>query len=80
MNKASNRKSLCWPKFRAEQLSQNYWDAGEDLGRIKVVIAEGYAQTLRDSPFIRTKNLVTFSFQHAPQCEWDAGKHQVQTY
>jgi hypothetical protein len=54
-------------------LTQSYWNAGENIGRVKVTIAEGFVHGRNDSPFMRTKNIVTFSFQHAPQ-----GTHTIQ--
>jgi hypothetical protein len=57
---------LKFPSFHRELLTQSYWNAGDELGRIKVIIAEGY---LRDSLSVslnRVKNIVAFSFQHAP--------------
>ena len=61
---------LRWPKFHPELLTQSYWNAGENLGRIKVTITEGYLQGDGLLPFTKTKNVVTFSFQHAPQREF----------
>lgn len=36
------------------------------MGRVKVIIAEGLANGLVPTTFERTKNIVSFSFQHAP--------------
>ena len=36
------------------------------LGRIRVVIAEGFARIRRTPPFERTRDVVAVSFQHAP--------------
>ena len=45
----------------------DWWSAGEDLGRIKVVITEGLAHGKGQATvFRRVKNVVLFSFQHAP--------------
>jgi hypothetical protein len=38
----------------------------ELLGRIKVIIAEGFTRDHFTYPFERAKNIVSFSFQHAP--------------
>lgn len=54
---------------------QNYWSAGDDLGRIKVVIAEGFAREHLAYPFERVRNIVSFSFQHAP-----LGKYMMPRY
>ncbi|MCJ1436825.1 hypothetical protein MMC27_006207 [Xylographa pallens] len=67
VDKEGNRDFLRWPQFHPEMLTQSYWNAGENKGRIKVTITEGYLLAPGNLPFTRTKNLVTFSFQHAPQ-------------
>jgi hypothetical protein len=58
--------SLKFPAFHRELLAQNYWNAGDELGRIKVVISEGLCHDTATGPFERFKNIVAFSFQHAP--------------
>ena len=75
VDKEGNRDVLRWPQFHPEMLTQSYWNAGENKGRIKIIITEGYLLAPGNLPFTRTKNLVTFSFQHAPQrlslrCIW----------
>ncbi|OCT44102.1 hypothetical protein CLCR_00592 [Cladophialophora carrionii] len=60
--------------FHREILRQPDWEPGELIGRIKVVIAEG---VLRENTppapstarFDRLRDVVAFSFQHAPQGE-----------
>ena len=47
-------------------LSQVWADAAQNLGRVKIIIAEGIRHSQGSSGFQRMKNLVTFSFQHAP--------------
>ncbi|KFY18782.1 hypothetical protein V493_08354 [Pseudogymnoascus sp. VKM F-4281 (FW-2241)] len=66
VNKNGELETLRFPEFHQELLSQNYWNAGDDLGRIKVVIAEGLHRESPAMPFDRIKNIVAFSFQHAP--------------
>ncbi|KFY37578.1 hypothetical protein V495_07093 [Pseudogymnoascus sp. VKM F-4514 (FW-929)] len=66
VNKNGELEPLRFPEFHQELLSQNYWNAGDDLGRIKVVIAEGLHRESPSMPFDRIKNIVSFSFQHAP--------------
>ncbi|KFY15542.1 hypothetical protein V492_01924 [Pseudogymnoascus sp. VKM F-4246] len=66
VNKNGELETLKFPEFHQELLSQNYWNAGDDLGRIKVVIAEGLHRDSPAMPFDRIKNIVAFSFQHAP--------------
>jgi hypothetical protein len=52
--------------FHNELLSQSHWNPGDDFGRIKIVIAEGFSRDNSTFPFERVKNIVSFSFQHAP--------------
>ncbi|KAK4095846.1 hypothetical protein N658DRAFT_570151 [Parathielavia hyrcaniae] len=57
---------LCFPHFRCELLFQNHWRPGDDTGRIKIVISEGFPRDSVSAPIERVKNIVAFSFQHAP--------------
>ncbi|OAQ97816.1 hypothetical protein LLEC1_03906 [Akanthomyces lecanii] len=57
-------ESLKFPSFQRELLNQSYWSPADDLGRIKVVISESYHR--ESLPYERLKNIVAFSFQHAP--------------
>ncbi|KAK8050104.1 hypothetical protein PG994_011834 [Apiospora phragmitis] len=57
---------LKFPRFREELLQQDYWNPSDELGRIKIVISEGFPRDSLTVPVERVKNLVTFSFQHAP--------------
>ncbi|KAJ3484820.1 hypothetical protein NLG97_g6963 [Lecanicillium saksenae] len=56
---------LSFPAFQRELLNQSYWSPADDLGRIKVVISQGYTRE-STMTFERLKNVVAFSFQHAP--------------
>ena len=47
-------------------LTQSWWAAGENMGRIRVIISEGFKSELENVPFVRLRNVVCFSFQHAP--------------
>ncbi|KAG5926474.1 hypothetical protein E4U42_003273 [Claviceps africana] len=58
---------LKFPSFREELLRQNWWVPADDLGRIKVVLSEGFPRDSPTNPFERIKNIIAFSFQHAPQ-------------
>ncbi|KIW72869.1 hypothetical protein PV04_01032 [Phialophora macrospora] len=67
-----NGQYLRFPKFHREILQQHGWEPGELIGRIKVVIAEGVLrETTPPAPsttrFDRLRDVVAFSFQHAPQ-------------
>lgn len=66
LDKHGEFEKMRFPAFHKELLSQSYWNAGDDLGRIKVVISEGFSREQQTYPFDRIKNIVSFSFQHAP--------------
>ncbi|KAK7924236.1 NADH dehydrogenase (ubiquinone)-like protein [Apiospora marii] len=57
---------LKFPHFREELLQQNYWSPSDELGRIKIIISEGFPRDSLTVPVERVKNIITFSFQHAP--------------
>ena len=66
MDKNGLRDSLRFPPFYPEVLSRNWWNAAENMGRIKVIIAEGFGNTQPEPVFERVKNIVCYNFQHAP--------------
>ncbi len=66
LDKNCEGETLKFPVFHHELLTQSYWNAGDELGRIKVVIAEGFLRHPAALTLDRVKNLVAFSFQHAP--------------
>ncbi|KAI5298723.1 hypothetical protein KEM56_003825 [Ascosphaera pollenicola] len=66
VDKTGDQERLTFPVFHEELLHQTYWDAGETYGRIRVVLSEGFARPHRQPPFERVKDIVIFSFQHAP--------------
>lgn len=66
MNKQGELEPLKFPLFRREILYENHWSPGEDIGRIKVAISEGFPRDSLSVPIERVKNVVVFSFQHAP--------------
>ncbi|KAE9381698.1 hypothetical protein N431DRAFT_539284 [Stipitochalara longipes BDJ] len=66
LDKHGEFEKLKFPAFHKELLSQSYWNPGDDLGRVKVIIAEGFTRDHLTYPFERVKNIVSFSFQHAP--------------
>ena len=63
---------LKFPRFHREILHQLHWEAGELLGRIRIVIAEGFSRDItaphgkQGYLFDRVRDVVAFSFQHAP--------------
>ncbi|RYP76626.1 hypothetical protein DL769_003586 [Monosporascus sp. CRB-8-3] len=57
---------LKFPQFRSELLRQSYWNPADELGRIKIIISEGFPRDSLSAPIERVKNIVAFSFQHAP--------------
>ncbi|KAI9053364.1 hypothetical protein LZ554_002323 [Drepanopeziza brunnea f. sp. 'monogermtubi'] len=66
LDKHGEFEKLKFPTFHKELLSRTYWNPGDDLGRVKVIIAEGFSREHMAYPFERIKNVVAFSFQHAP--------------
>ncbi|KPM43143.1 hypothetical protein AK830_g3426 [Neonectria ditissima] len=62
----SDLEPLRFPVFQQELLHQNHWSPADDLGRIKLVISEGFPRDSLTLPIERVKNIVAFSFQHAP--------------
>ncbi|GIK04106.1 hypothetical protein Aspvir_008181 [Aspergillus viridinutans] len=66
VDKNGDQDYLRFPPFHQEILEQRHWEAGDLHGRIRVVIAEGFARPNRNPPFERVKDLIAFSFQHAP--------------
>ncbi|KAI1858465.1 uncharacterized protein JN550_012598 [Neoarthrinium moseri] len=64
--KGGELQQLKFPSFRSELLRQSYWSPADELGRIKIVISEGFPRDSLTVPMERVKNVVAFSFQHAP--------------
>lgn len=76
MDKTGNQECLRFPPFHQQVLAQQWWSPGEDTGRVKLVISEGIAPGQNPSSgFRRVKNLLTFSFQHAPLGEYQPDSH-----
>ncbi|KAM0258600.1 hypothetical protein ACHAQJ_003771 [Trichoderma viride] len=65
-SKNGDLEPLRFPSFRQELLRQNHWSPADNFGRIKVVISEGFPRDSPSVPIERVKNVVAFSFQHAP--------------
>ncbi|KAK2072613.1 hypothetical protein P8C59_006955 [Phyllachora maydis] len=55
---------LGFPVSRPDLLSLPYWNAADDVGRIKIIISEGIPGIMGTQSFHRTKNIVAFSYQH----------------
>ncbi|KAM0425539.1 hypothetical protein ACHAPT_009331 [Fusarium lateritium] len=66
-SKNGDLEPLKFPVFQQEILTQRKWNAGDDLSRIRLVISEGFPRDSLTLPMERVKNVVAFSFQHAPQ-------------
>ncbi|KAI0837739.1 hypothetical protein F5Y06DRAFT_270126 [Hypoxylon sp. FL0890] len=64
--KNGDLETLRFPPFRREVLQQSYWSPADEVGRIKIVISEGFPRDSLTLPIERVKNIVAFSFQHAP--------------
>ncbi|KAH7150253.1 hypothetical protein B0J13DRAFT_673958 [Dactylonectria estremocensis] len=65
-SKNGDLESLKFPVFQQELLQQNHWSPADDLGRIKLIISEGFPRDSLSMPIERVKNVVAFTFQHAP--------------
>lgn len=66
LDKEGQFTPLRFPAFHQEILHQSHWEAGEMLGRIRIVIAEGVYCPKKRPPFEHVKDVLAFSFQHAP--------------
>ncbi|UKZ53971.1 hypothetical protein TrVGV298_007775 [Trichoderma virens] len=66
VSKNGELEPLRFPSFREELLRQNHWNPADNFGRIKIVISEGFPRDSLSMPIERVKNVVAFSFQHAP--------------
>lgn len=66
LNKNGELEPLRFPHFRRELLYQNHWNPGDNIGRVKIIISEGFPRDSLSVPIERVKNIVAFSFQHAP--------------
>ncbi|KAI0385966.1 hypothetical protein F5Y04DRAFT_245145 [Hypomontagnella monticulosa] len=64
--KNGDLETLRFPPFRNEVLRQSYWSPADEVGRIRIVISEGFPRDSLTVPIERVKNIVAFSFQHAP--------------
>lgn len=79
MSKQGELEPLKFPSFRRELLYQNHWSPGDDIGRIKIIISEGFPRDSPSNPIERVKNIVTFSFQHAPLSELNLSYVQLES-
>ena len=66
MDKDGKYDQLRFPPFHTEMLTQTWANPAQSIGRIKVIIGEGISHGPAVSTFEKMKNLVSFSFQHAP--------------
>ena len=66
IDKYGNQDNLRFPRFHREMIDQAHWDATDVHGRIRVVISEGFSRPYHSPPFERVKDIIVFSFQHAP--------------
>ena len=60
-------EKLPFPKFHRSILSESYWNAAEEKGRIKIQLSAGY-MVIKDElqEFVKLVDHVVFSFQPAP--------------
>ena len=83
MDREGYQEPLRFPPFHQEILHASSWDAGQLLGRIRVVITEGFSRetssphnnTNLKHSFVRIKDVLAFSFQHAPMRELSPSSH-----
>ncbi|WEW59866.1 hypothetical protein PRK78_005347 [Emydomyces testavorans] len=80
LDKNGDQEGLRFPPFHEEILRHTHWDAGEMYGRIRIVVAEGFARPNRSPPFERVRDIVIFSFQHAPLRMWLQGPRPFLQY
>ncbi|GJN66152.1 hypothetical protein PLICBS_000168 [Purpureocillium lilacinum] len=66
VEKTGKLEPLRFPLFRRELLQQSHWSPADDVGRIKLILSEGFPRDSLSLPMERVKNVVMFSFQHAP--------------
>lgn len=66
LDKNGDQDYLRFPHFHEEILRHTHWDAGEMYGRVRIVLAEGLARPNRSPPFERVRDVIIFTFQHAP--------------
>ncbi|CAG8982609.1 hypothetical protein HYALB_00008101 [Hymenoscyphus albidus] len=59
LDKHGEYEKLKFPAFHQELLSQSYWNACDDYGRVKIIIAEGFTRDNMTYPFERVKNLTS---------------------
>lgn len=86
-NAEDGEQHLRFPPFHKEILQQPHWEPGESLGRVKVTISEGVLRETTppapsDSMFDRLRDVVVFSFQHAPQsksCPYPGCSYRTET-
>ena len=76
-DKDGNHDQLRFPPFHTEVLTQTWANPAQNMGRIKISIAEGINHGPGVSAFERTKNIVSFSFQHAPLREMEPKHHKL---
>ncbi|KAH7274888.1 hypothetical protein B0J15DRAFT_556761 [Fusarium solani] len=67
LSKNGDLEPLKFPVFQQEILQQRQRNVGDALGRIRLVISEGFPRDSLTVPMERVNNIVAFSFQHAPQ-------------
>ncbi|KFA53751.1 hypothetical protein S40293_01699 [Stachybotrys chartarum IBT 40293] len=65
-SKNGELEPLRFPTFRQELLQQSHWCPADHVGRIMVLISEGFPRESLTAPIERVKNVIGFSFQHAP--------------
>ncbi|OHE98425.1 hypothetical protein CORC01_06216 [Colletotrichum orchidophilum] len=65
-NKFGNQDAIRFPAFNEKYLQEHSWNPAAWLGRIQVIITEAFLRDSATFPLERIKNVVAFSFCHAP--------------
>ncbi|KAL6713940.1 hypothetical protein ACLMJK_008434 [Lecanora helva] len=67
VDKNKKHEQICFPPFHQELLTQVWTNPAQGLGTVRIVIAEGVNQgSAGNAVFAKLRNIVAFSFQHAP--------------
>lgn len=61
----STAQALEFPPFHPQLLKDKHWTASDGLGRIRIILSEGFVS--EKSTFQRIAPIVAFSTQHAPR-------------
>lgn len=66
VNRHGERDSLRFPPFHQDMITNGNWNPADPHGRIRIIISETVVHAHSLPAYERVKDLVGFSFQHAP--------------